>query len=174
MVSFHILNLDWMKIIPFCKLYMAPAPQESESILKGQCHDINNFFEGLKNQNSNFCIGALIVFKFFCIFNVLKSTFQVPACFYENTCYFIFTGSCIRISSAPPPQTRLRATQRELTASIQPLKMPTVNHPSVKKSNTITRFKIISGLRNSLKSNRWVPVCRNKQFEEGYWKDFHN
>ncbi len=47
-----------MKIIPFCKLYMAPTPQESESILKGQCHDINNFFEGLKNQISNFCIGT--------------------------------------------------------------------------------------------------------------------
>ncbi len=35
---------------------------------------------------------------------------------------------------------------------------------SVMKSNTVTHFKIISGLRNSL---------QKKQFEEGYWKDFH-
>jgi hypothetical protein len=27
-------------------------------ILKGQCHEMNNFFEGLKNQISTFCISA--------------------------------------------------------------------------------------------------------------------
>jgi hypothetical protein len=27
---------------------------------------------------------------------------------------------------------------------------------------------------NSLQNHRRVSVCRNKQFEEGYWKDFHN
>ncbi len=45
---------------------------------------------------------------------------------------------------------------------------------SAMESNTVTRFKIISGLRNRLQNHRRVPVCRNKQFEEGYWKDFHN
>jgi hypothetical protein len=46
--------------------------------------------------------------------------------------------------SPPPPHppTRLAATQRELRASIQPLKMLTVNHPPVIKSNTVTCFKI--------------------------------
>jgi hypothetical protein len=63
------------------------------------------------------------------------------------------------------------ATQKELCVSIQPLKMPTVNHPPVMKSNTVTRSKIISGLRYSLQNHRWVPVCHNKQFEEGCWKD---
>jgi hypothetical protein len=40
-------------------------------ILKGQCHEMNNFFEGHK---STFCIGA-DGFKYFCIFNISKSTF---------------------------------------------------------------------------------------------------
>jgi hypothetical protein len=44
---------------------------------------------------------------------------------------------------------------------------------SVMKSNTVTRFKIISGLGNNLQNHRRVPVCPNKQFEEGSWKDFH-
>ncbi len=26
--------------------------------LKGQCHEMNNFFEGLENQINTFCIGA--------------------------------------------------------------------------------------------------------------------
>ena len=43
---------------------------------------------------------------------------------------------------------------------------------SVMKSNTVTRFKIISGLRNSLQNYKRGPVCRKMQFEEGYWKDF--
>jgi hypothetical protein len=37
---------------------------------------------------------------------------------------------------------------------------------SVIKSNTVTHFKIISGLQNSLQNHRRVPVCRNRQFEE--------
>jgi hypothetical protein len=45
---------------------------------------------------------------------------------------------------------------------------------SVMKSNTVTRCKIISGLQNRLQNHRRVSVCRNKQFEEGYLKDFHN
>jgi hypothetical protein len=42
----------------------------------------------------------------------------------------------------------------------------TVNHPPVMISNTITRFKIIFGLR--------LPVRRKKLLLEGYWKDLHN
>jgi hypothetical protein len=52
--------------------------------------------------------------------------------------------------------------------------MESVAVDSVMKNNTVTRFKIISGLQNSLKNHRRVPVCRKKQSEEGYWKDFHN
>jgi hypothetical protein len=37
-------------------------------------------------------------------------------------------------------------------------------------SNTVTRFKVISGLRNSL-LYRIIGGLKN---EEGYWKDFHN
>ncbi len=43
--------------------------------LKGQCHEMNNFFEGLKNQISTFCISASMVFNFHCIFIVKKNTF---------------------------------------------------------------------------------------------------
>ncbi len=36
-----------------------PPPQsECPPFLKGQCHEKNNFVEGLKNQISTFCIGA--------------------------------------------------------------------------------------------------------------------
>jgi hypothetical protein len=42
--------------------------------LKGQCHEMNNFSDGLTNQISTFCIGA-DGFQIFCIFNVSKSTF---------------------------------------------------------------------------------------------------
>jgi hypothetical protein len=45
---------------------------------------------------------------------------------------------------------------------------------SVMKSNTVTRFKIIFGSQNSLQNHWRFSVCCNKQFEEGYWKDFHN
>jgi hypothetical protein len=54
------------------------------------------------------------------------------------------------------------------------LKMPTVIRLPVMKSNTVKSFKISSGVRNSLQNRRRVPVCRNKEFEDGYWKDFHN
>jgi hypothetical protein len=52
------------------------------------------------------------------------------------------------------------------------LKLPTINNPPLMKSNTVTRFKIIFGLRNSLQNYKRFPVCRKKHFEEGYWKDF--
>ncbi len=45
--------------------------------------------------------------------------------------------------------------------------------PDILKSNTVTHFKIISGLRNNVQYQRRLPVCRNQQFEEGYWNDFH-
>ncbi len=45
--------------------------------------------------------------------------------------------------------------------SIHPLKKP----PVILKSNTKTRFKIISGLRNNLLNHRRLPVCRNKQLK---------
>jgi hypothetical protein len=44
-------------------------------------------------------------------------------------------------------------------------KKPAVNHPPVMKSNTVTRFKIISGLWNNA---IYRITGRNKQFEEGY------
>jgi hypothetical protein len=50
------------------------------------------------------------------MFNVLKTTFYVPACFYENT-------------YPPPPNETGGNSKRLVRASIQPLKMPTVNHP---------------------------------------------
>jgi hypothetical protein len=58
--------------------------------------------------------------------------------------------------------------------SFKELNRGSVALDSVIKSNTVTRFKIISGLQNSLQNHRRVPVCRNRQFEEVYWKDFHN
>ncbi len=33
-----------------------------------------------------------------------------------------------------------------------------------------TIFRITAGFQNKFYSNRWV--CRNKLFEESYWKDF--
>ncbi len=44
--------------------------------LKGQRHEINNFFEGLKNQISSFCISA-DVFKFFASILFRKIRFKV-------------------------------------------------------------------------------------------------
>jgi hypothetical protein len=41
-----------------------------------------------------------------------------------------------------------------LTSSFE---KPPVNHPPVMKSNTVTRFKIISGLRNKLQNHKWLP-----------------
>ncbi len=45
------------------------------------------------------------------------------------------------------------------------------NQSSTCYHNTL---QIISGLQNTLQNHRRVPVCRNKQFEMVYWKDFHN
>ncbi len=36
--------------------------------LKGQWHEVNNIFDGLKNQVITFCIGAVGFSIFFCIF----------------------------------------------------------------------------------------------------------
>jgi hypothetical protein len=110
----------------------------------------------------------------------------------------------------PPPHPTPHDTggnSKDWWASIQPLKMPTVNHPPevvrhdgktgssetligwksgkitewrergyglCYEKYTVTCFKIISGFQNRLQNHRRVSVCRNKQFEEGYLKDFHN
>jgi hypothetical protein len=39
-------------------LLLLPAPLHLLSQLKGQCHEMDNFVEGLKNQISTFCLGA--------------------------------------------------------------------------------------------------------------------
>ncbi len=111
-----------------------------------------------------------MVFKFFASSLSRKILFKfLLASIKTLTNSGYFTESCNRIPPPPPPHppTRLAATQRELWASIQHLKMPTVNHPPVMKSNTIACFKFISSLRNSSQSQ--VPACRNKQFEEDYY-----
>jgi len=132
------------------------------------------FLKALKIK-SVLSVYALMVFKFFGIFNVLKSTSKIPSCFFQNlTNSRYFTGSRIRILSPTPhrPTPTKLATQRKLRASFQSLKLPTINNPPLMKSNTVTRLKIISGLRNNVQYQRRLPVCRNQQFEEGYWKDF--
>ncbi len=52
--------------------------------LKGLCHEMNNFFEGLKNQISTFCICAYS-YKFFSCLVMEKIKDEVLACFCENT-----------------------------------------------------------------------------------------
>ncbi len=92
------------------------------------------------------------------------------------------TGSRIRISSGEQyvflsslykqHWQRLKENgkpQFSIIKSWQPI-IPTV----ILKSNAITSLKILSGLRNNLQNHRWLPECRNKHFEEGYWKDFNN
>jgi hypothetical protein len=37
-----------------------------------------------------------------------------------------------------------------------------------------TIFRITAGFRSKFHRNRRVSECRNKLFEEGYWKDFKN
>ncbi len=52
--------------------------------LKGLCHQMNNFYEGLKNQSSTFCICADSFYIFFCpVIEKIKD--EVMACLYENT-----------------------------------------------------------------------------------------
>jgi hypothetical protein len=126
--------------------------------IKGQCHEMKNWFEGLKNQISTFCIGA-DDFKNFCIFNVMKSTGTVLFKFLHafmktltNSGYF--TGSCIRI---PPPPNETGGNSKGIVSPNSAFNMPTVNHPPVMKSNTVTPFKIISGLRNSLQTGSCTP-----------------
>ncbi len=48
------------------------------------CHEMNNFFEGLKNQISTF-VYAPIVVKFFCCLIMEKLKDKVFACFQKNT-----------------------------------------------------------------------------------------
>ncbi len=130
----------------------------SGSALKGQCHEIIIFLKALKIR-SVLSVYALMVFNFFASSmsrNVLLK-FLIPSLkMLTNSKYF--TGSRIRIPPTPYPPTRLAATQRELGASVQSLKLPPINHPPLMKSNTVTRFKIISGLRNCLKNHKRVPV----------------
>jgi hypothetical protein len=50
-------------------------------------------------------------------------------------------------------------------ASKRMLKKPTAHHPPViLKSNTVTRFKIISGLRKNLQNHRRLPECCKMHF----------
>ncbi len=51
--------------------------------LKGLCHEMNNYFEGLKNQISTFCLGADSFYIFFCL-GIEKLKDNVLACFYEQ------------------------------------------------------------------------------------------
>jgi hypothetical protein len=46
---------------------------------------MNNFFEGLKNQISTFCICADSFYIFFRCLDMEKFKDYVLACFYENT-----------------------------------------------------------------------------------------
>ena len=73
-----------------------------------------------------------------------------------HTNYGYFTGSRIRI---PPPPTRLSATQRELWASIHPLKMPTINHRgglrgwcTVTDFETNQKIEIVAGKKTNQKN----------------------
>jgi hypothetical protein len=69
--------------------------------------------------------------------------------------------------------TTLAAPQRERGTSIQPLKTPTANHlPVILKINTVTCFKIFSGLLSNLQNHRWLPEWLNKHFEEGIGRIF--
>jgi hypothetical protein len=91
---------------------------------------MNNFFKGLKNQISTFCVSAdgCLSFNASLLFRKILLTL---------TNFGDFTGSSIRISTPHPP-IRLAATQN----SIHPLNKPTVNSPpDILKSNTVTRFK---------------------------------
>ncbi len=47
----------------------SPFTVNQQDVLKGQYPEMNNFFEGPKNQISTFCISAHD-FKFFCILKV--------------------------------------------------------------------------------------------------------
>jgi hypothetical protein len=87
---------------------------------------MNNFVEGLKNQISIVADGFYIFLHASSMSRkVLLKLLLASLKIISNSRHFI--GSCIRIP--PPPPTRLAATQRELGASIQPLQLPTINHP---------------------------------------------
>jgi hypothetical protein len=46
---------------------------------------------------------------------------------------------------------------------------PPPPHPPTRLAATQTQ---LSRLRNNLQNHRRVPLWHNKQFEEGYWRDF--
>jgi hypothetical protein len=52
----------------------------------GLCHEMSNFFEGLKNQIGTFCICADKFLNFFRCLAMEK--IKVSACFHENTYLF--------------------------------------------------------------------------------------
>ncbi len=74
------------------------------------------------------------------------------------TNYGYFTGS--RIPPPPPPPNETGGNSKRIVSLNSAFDNADSNHPPVMKSNTVTRFKIISGLRNSLQNHRRVPVCR--------------
>jgi hypothetical protein len=88
--------------------------------------------------------------------NVLLKFLLASTKIFTNSRYF--TGSRIR-SPLPPHPHPLPQRDWRLGASIQPLKLPIINHPPLIKSNTVTRFKISSGLRNSLQNHKQVPFA---------------
>jgi hypothetical protein len=89
----------------------------SDLPLKGQCHEMNNFLEGLKNQISTLCIGA-VGFNSFAssISRKVLSKFLLTS-MKTLTNYGNFTGIRIRIPPhpPPPPPTRLVATQTQFS-----------------------------------------------------------
>jgi hypothetical protein len=56
-------------------------------VLRGLCHELNNFLDGLKNQISTCTLSEYgpIVLKFFYCLVVEKMKDKVLACVYENT-----------------------------------------------------------------------------------------
>jgi hypothetical protein len=52
------------------------VPHDGLFTLKGQCHEMNNFFEGLKNQISTYFLYRCRRFLNFCIFNFRTVLFK--------------------------------------------------------------------------------------------------
>jgi hypothetical protein len=69
-------------------------------LLKGQYHEISNFFEGLKNQINTFCICAdgLLFFCFLVVKKILFKFLRASRKTLANS--GDFTGRCIRISNS--------------------------------------------------------------------------
>ncbi len=78
----------------------SPVWVRSGAQLKGQCHEMNNLFEGLKIHICT-SVYAPVVFNYFCILTVKKNTFKfLLASMKTLTNSGDFTGSCIRISNS--------------------------------------------------------------------------